>query len=164
MPDSYVNLLAVLNQQSNVVDELIELGLAETDAFKIDDVLRIISIVDRQKEAVGRMWTLERRRAEIMNGNTPHRGMSPMNSRSVQLVFENMDGIRKEVEDAVSCLVDRARRLQKINETNRLLARMSLSYTRMMLKALGIVANGSYDQKGMPAAPQRFLGRLDASA
>jgi hypothetical protein len=41
---------------------------------------------------------------------------------------------------------------------------MSLSYTRMMQKALGIVANGSYDQKGMPAAPQGYLRRLDASA
>ena len=68
------------------------------------------------------------------------------------------------MKDAVSYVIDRARRLQKINETNRLLARMSLSYTRMMQKTLGIVANYSYDQKGMPAAPQRYLGRLDASA
>ncbi|MGD0622027.1 MAG: hypothetical protein ABSA82_06150 [Thermacetogeniaceae bacterium] len=98
MPDNHADLLEVLNQQSIVVDELIELGLAETDAFKIDG------------------------------------------------------------------LVDRSRRLQKINETNRLLARMSLSFNRMMQKALGIAANGGYDQKGMPAAPQGYLGRLDASA
>jgi hypothetical protein len=154
MPDNHADLLEVLNQQSIVVDELIELGLAETDAFKIDDVPRIISIVDRQKEAVDRMWKLERRKAEIMNGNTPLRGIPPMNSRGVQLVLEN----------TLSCLVDRSRRLQKINETNRLLARMSLSFNRMMQKALGIAANGGYDQKGMPAAPQGYLGRLDASA
>jgi hypothetical protein len=154
MSDNYADLIEVLNQQSSVVDELIELGLAETDAFKIDDVPRIISIVDRQKEAVDRMWKLERRKAEIMNGNTLLRGMPPMNSRGVQLVLEN----------TLSGLVDRARRLQKINETNRLLARMSLSYTRMMKKALGIAANGSYDQKGMPAALPGYLGRLDASA
>jgi hypothetical protein len=140
MPDNYTDLLEVLNQQSSVVDELIELGLAETDAFKIDDVPRIISIVDRQKEAVDRMCALERRKSELMNGAPPLRG------------------------DAVSCLVDRARRLQKINETNRLLARMSLSYTRMMQKALGIAANDSYDHKGMPAAPQGYLRRLNASA
>jgi hypothetical protein len=154
MPDNYADLIEVLNQQSSVVDELIELGLAETDAFKIDDVPRIVSIVDRQKEAVDRMCALERRKAELMNGDTSLRGVSPMNSRD----------IRKEMENAVSCLVDRARMLQKINETNRLLARMSLSYTRMMQKALGIAADGSYDQEGMPAALPGYLGRLDASA
>jgi flagellar biosynthesis/type III secretory pathway chaperone len=157
MSDRYADLLEVLRQQSGVVDELIELGLAETDAFKIDDVPRIIAIVDRQKEAVNRMCALERRKAELMNGNTLLREIFPMSGRV-------MGEIRNEVENAVSCLVDRARRLQKINETNRLLARMSLSYTRMMQKALGIAANGSYDQKGMPAAPQGYLGRLDASA
>jgi hypothetical protein len=157
MPDNYADLIEVLNQQSSVVDELIELGLAETDAFKIDDVPRIVSIVDRQKEAVDRMSALERRKAELMKGNAPLRGMSPMNNRV-------MDDVRNEVWDAVSCLVDRARRLQKINETNRLLARMSLSYTRMMQKALGIAADGSYDQEGMPAALPGYLGRLDASA
>ncbi len=145
MPDNYTDLLEVLNQQSSVVDELIELGLAETDAFKIDDVPRIISIVDRQKEAVVRMCALERRKSEIMNGDTPLRGIPPL-------------------ENILSCLVERARRLQRINETNRLLARMSLSYTRMMQKALGVAANDSYDQKGMPAAPQGYLGRFYASA
>ena len=154
MPDNYADLLEILTKQSSVVDELIELGLAETDAFKIDDVPRIISIVDRQKEAVDRMCALERRKSEIMNGDAPLRGMSPLNSRGVQLALENN----------LSCLVERARRLQRINETNRLLARMSLSYTRMMQKALGIAANGSYDHKGMPAAPPGYLGRLYASA
>jgi flagellar biosynthesis/type III secretory pathway chaperone len=152
MPDSYVNLLEVLQEQSTVVNELIELGLAETEAFKIDDVAQIRSIVDRQKDAVNRMWALEQRKRDMMN------------NPEAALPVENMDGIKKEVKDAVSGLVDRARMLQKLNETNRLLARMSLSYTRMMQKALGIVANGSYDQKGMPAAPQGYLRRLDASA
>ena len=67
MPDSYVNLLEVLKEQSTVVNELIELGLAETEAFKIDDVARIISIVDRQKDAVNRMRALEQRKLDIMN-------------------------------------------------------------------------------------------------
>jgi flagellar biosynthesis/type III secretory pathway chaperone len=157
MPDNFEDLLEILAQQSNVVDELIELGLAETDAFKIDDVPRIITLVDRQKEVVDKMSALERRKTELANGNPTLPGRSPTNN-SV------LDDTGNEVRDAVSGLVDRARRLQKINETNRLLARMSLSYTRMMQKALGIAANGSYDQKGMPAAPQSCLGRLNASA
>jgi flagellar biosynthesis/type III secretory pathway chaperone len=148
MPD-YAVLIDVLNQQSNVVDDLIELGLAETEAFKIDDVPRILTIVERQKEAVDRMCALERRRAELMDGHKPLRGMTPMNGR---------------VMDAVSCLIERARKLQKINETNRLLARMSLSYTRMMQKALGVAANGSYDQKGTLTELRGSLGKLNASA
>ena len=90
MPDNYADLLEILTKQSSVVDELIELGLAETDAFKIDDVPRIISIVDRQKEAVDRMCALERRKAELMNGNTPlTRGCSLLPGRSGQEAAED---------------------------------------------------------------------------
>jgi flagellar biosynthesis/type III secretory pathway chaperone len=153
-PDNFDDLLEILTQQSNVVGKMIELGLAETDAFKIDDVPRIMAIVERQKEAVAKMSVLEQRKAELTNRGTTLQGMPPFNSREIQPVYE----------DAISCLTDLVRRLQKINETNRLLARMSLSYTRMMQKALGIAANGSYDHKGMPAAPQGYLGRLNASA
>ena len=34
MPDNYADLLEVLNKQSSVVDELIELGLAETELLR----------------------------------------------------------------------------------------------------------------------------------
>jgi flagellar biosynthesis/type III secretory pathway chaperone len=127
------DLPEVLKQQIIIVNELIELGQAEAEAFKIDDVARIRSIVDQQQEAIDRMQTLERRRAEI---DLP----------------------------VPVCLIERARRLQQINETNRLLARMALSFNKMMQKALGLAPAGSYDEKGLPSALQKFFGRLDASA
>jgi hypothetical protein len=127
------DLPEVLKQQLSVVNELIELSLAEAEAFKIDDVARIRSIVDQQEKAIDRMQVLEQCRTKAGLPIPP-------------------------------CLIERAKRLQQINETDRLLARMALSFNKMMQKALGLVPSGSYDEKGMPSALQKALGRLDASA
>lgn len=127
------DLPEVLRQQLSAINELIELGQAEAEAFKIDDVAQIRSIVDQQQETIDRMQALEQQMTEI---KTP----------------------------VPSCLIERVKRLQQINETNRLLARMALSFNKMMQKALGLVPAGSYDEKGMPSALQKFFGRLDASA
>ena len=154
-------MLEVLKHQLSVVNELIELGLAETEAFKINDVARIMSIVDQQKDAVNRMWMLEQHKVTILLSMGTE---LPIKKLCQGLSFENRGGIGQEVENMVSCLIKRAKRLQQINETNRLLARMSLSFARMMQKALGVTASGSYDGRGMPAALPGFSRRLDASA
>jgi uncharacterized protein YdaT len=142
---SHTGLLEVLKQQLSVVNELIELGLVETEAFKIDDVARISSIVDKQQDAINRMQALEQHKAEVMNSMGPD---AP--------VMKNIG--------TMSCLIERVKKLQQINETNHLLARMSLSYIRMMQKALGIAAKISYDQKGKNVMLPEYMGKLNASA
>ncbi len=58
-----LNLLEVLKEQSDCCRmNSSNSVLAETEAFKIDDVARIMSIVDQQKDAVNRMWALEQRK------------------------------------------------------------------------------------------------------
>jgi flagellar biosynthesis/type III secretory pathway chaperone len=127
------NLPEVLKQQLSAVNELIELSLAEVEAFKIDDVARIRSIFDQQEKVIDRMQVLEQCR---MKAGLP----------------------------VPPCLIERVKRLQQINETNRLLARMALSLNKMMQKALGLMPSGSYDHKGMPSALEKVSGRLVALA
>jgi flagellar biosynthesis/type III secretory pathway chaperone len=156
---SHTELLGVLKEQATVVDELIGLGMAETSAFKTDDVHRIIAIIDQQKEVVARMWRLEQRKTDIIRGigdELPERG-------EWERVPEVTDETLKEIEEMGDHLVELANRLQEINETNRLLARMSLSYANVMLKALGTV-NGSYDADGQPYGASGSIGRVNTSA
>ena len=96
-------LLAVLNEQLTVLDDLVELGLAETSAFKIDDVAQIASIVERQKDAVDRMRVLERRKADILCSHSETEMPAENRIESKVHILENI----------LSCLIEQARRLQE---------------------------------------------------
>lgn len=156
MTASYANLLAVLNEQLTAMDDLIELGLVETSAFQVDDVAQIAFIVEQQRDTVRKMQVLEMRKADILNSIGT--GLSTDKPDE-----NNQNELRLEAENIASCLFEQARRLKEINETNRLLAQMSLSYSRMMQKALGLTGS-NYNEKGAMATLPGYWGRLDASA
>jgi flagellar biosynthesis/type III secretory pathway chaperone len=144
-----VRLVDILEEQSGIVNALIKLGLAEAEAFKRDDTAGLLSIAARQQEAVNRMHRLGRLQAEMTVAMAAAGGEA--------------DALEGEIAEAKRRLAGLVQRLGEVNETNRLLASMSLSYVRMMQRALGIVS-GSYDETGRHPMPQGRLGRLDASA
>lgn len=145
MSDNCANLLAVLKEQSDVVNMLIELGLTEVDAFKKDDISSLLSITERQRQPVDRMHQLEQLKAVMLRDIGP------------QLPEEAIDISRENKR-----LAELVRKLQDVNETNRLLAGMSLSFVRTIQRALGMAAGG-YDAQGTPSEPPGLPGRLDAS-
>lgn len=159
MSDNCANLLAVLKEQSDVVNILIDLGLTEVDAFKKDDTSSLLSITEKQRDAVDRMHHLEQLKVSVLRDM----GIQlPVEDISINQVLEFITDFRSEITEESKRLAGLVRRLQDVNETNRLLASMSLSFVRTIQRALGMAASG-YDAQGTPSEPPGLPGRLDAS-
>lgn len=151
MNDNCIRLLDILKEQSDVVNTLIELGLSEVEAFKRDDTAGLLSITERQQDSVDRMHRLQQLKAGRMVAGACFSGRGETGAPEAEIAEENRR------------LAGLVKRLREVNETNRLLASMSLSYVRMMQRALGVFS-GSYDERGKHLRPPGHLGRLDASA
>lgn len=159
MSDNRASLLAVLKEQSEVVNLLIELGLAEVEAFKKDDIPGLISITERQRDAVDRTHCLDQLKAVFLRDTGSPQVADHLGQCQV---LESTTDFSNEIEEETRHLGELVRRLKEINETNRVLAGMALGFVRVIQRALGMAA-GSYDARGMLSGPPVSIGRLDAS-
>ncbi|MGD0152383.1 MAG: flagellar protein FlgN [Thermacetogeniaceae bacterium] len=159
MSGNRANLLAVLKEQSDAVNLLIELGLAEIDAFKKDDIPSLISITERQRDAVDRTQRLEQWKVVLLREIG---SQQVVDNISQCQVLESITDFSQEIEAETRHLGELVKRLKEINETNRLLASMSMGFVKTIQRALGM-ATGSYDARGMLSGPPVCVGRLDAS-
>ncbi len=156
MSDHHANLLAVLKEQSAVVNLLIELGLSEVETLKQDDVPGLISITERQRGAVDRAHRLEQSKAALLRDIESQRAADKISQCQVAT------GLKNEIEEESRHLAELVKRLREINGTNRVLVNMSLSFVKAIQRALGM-ATGSYDARGMLSGPPASRGKLDAS-
>lgn len=151
MQDTYRQLKEILADQADLINELIELGRAETTALRAGDLDALTGLVSRQNEGVTRLQALNARRRAIQDALQAC--LAPEGeSLGWEEVLAAADTSREELAILQEYLRTGSRVLQELNETNRLLIRQSLSFVDAVLRSWG-APQTVYDREGRVEQP-----------
>ena len=143
-------LQELLEGQAGLMAELIELGRAETEALKANDVQALAGLVARQDECAARLQELEKRRLavqdELEGRLAPAAKGLPLSQMLAQICPEGASLVVLEEQPRRSFL-----ELRELNETNRLLIRQALAFANIMLASLA--PQLVYDREGRVDLP-----------
>ena len=130
------DLKEILKKQNSILNQLIEYGIAETQALKTDDLETLIKVTWQQQILCQDLTrfeheriTLQNRIACLLNVNaatlTLEIIISQTSNEEQQLFEETAENLQKNLND-----------LATLNETNRLLIKQSLAHTNSLFHKL----------------------------
>lgn len=112
-------LTAVLQAELEIVEELLTVCRREQEALVADDVQTLQAAVEKKAGLARKLAALEEERQQAMAQEATFAGDAT----------QGLEEVRRLLQQKVQ-------ELKEVNETNRMLARQSLAYTRKVLELL----------------------------
>lgn len=121
-------LISTLSQEKDLYVALLPIAEEKTKAIVANDLERLQEITDREQEAVGRVNALERKRNEVINNMGIVLGRKPQELTLTELirVTEKQPKDRAALSELKEKLGDAVKKLEELNERNRVLIQHSL--------------------------------------
>lgn len=161
-------LISTLSQETDFYNTLLPIAEEKTKAIVANDLERLQEITEREQEAVGRVNALERKRTEVINNMGIVLGRKPQELTLTELirVTEKQPKDRAALSELKEKLGDAVKKLEELNERNRVLIQHSLEmieFNMNLVQSTRMVQGNNYTKsagESMPGASQ--TGMFDA--
>ena len=161
-------LISTLSQEKDLYVALLPIAEEKTKAIIANDLERLQEITDREQEAVGRVNALERKRNEVINNMGIVLGRKPQELTLTELILvtEKQPKDRAALSELKEKLGDAVKKLEELNERNRVLIQHSLEmieFNMNLVQSTRMVQGNNYTKsagESMPGASQ--TGMFDA--
>jgi flagellar biosynthesis/type III secretory pathway chaperone len=126
-------LVTLLNQQNKLLTELVELGQAETEALKVDNLDALGHITQRQQILSQDLLHLEDKRVTLQDRIAHLYNLEPAAITLKNILIYAPHEKKKILSALASNMLKNTSILATLNETNQLLIRQSLAYLNNLL-------------------------------
>jgi len=132
------NLIAVLQQECEEYNGLLELSGRKTPIIVAGDLTNLERITDEEQEWVGRIAHLEKKRAEVTAdiADVLNKDVKTMKLRDLTRMLSARPAEQKQLADACDALGNVVSQVQAVNERNRELIQHSLELVEFDMNLL----------------------------